>query len=56
MNITIITPKEQEDEYMKLLREAVSLIRKQGRSAEKYAQRINNVLERARKINGGKHI
>lgn len=50
MNIKIVTPTEQEDEKIKLLRRAVELIKRQARSANRYAVKIQNLLNKASKL------
>ena len=50
MKIRIVTPEEYQEEYVKILREATNLMRKQGRSCERYARRVENLLNKAAAI------
>ncbi len=50
MKIKIVTPQEYEEEYVVSLRKATELMRKQGRSCERYAKRIDNLLNKAARI------
>ena len=50
MKIKIVTPTEYEEEYVQLLRKATDLMRKQGRSAHRYAKRIDALLNKAARL------